>query len=248
MINNYKVTLQYDGTRYSGWQRQGNTVNTIESKLSSVLSIMTDSQEPVEIFGSGRTDAGVHALGQVANFKLNTDMDQESVMEYMNRYLPEDIRVLDIAIVPIKFHSRLNATEKVYRYSIDNNPKADVFMRRYAWWIDKKLDLDKMRELVEVFVGKKDFITFSDVKNNKKSTERHISMIDVVEENGIVTLEFTGDGFLYHMVRKITAAFVRVGLGEDTIEDIRQALYEKDRHSFGYIAPAKGLMLKQVKY
>ena len=247
-MKNFSATIQYDGTRYSGWQRQGNTDNTIESKISMVLTTMIDSDVPVEIHGSGRTDAGVHAFGQVANFHIDTDMTCENIREYMNRYLPEDINILDVKEVDTRFHARLNAKEKTYLYRIDNNKKADVFLRRFTHWSPDTYDIDKMKELIYVFLGQHDFRSFSDMKSNKKSTVRDIYSIRIFEHDGIIHIEYTGNGFLYHMVRKITAAFMEVGLGVKTIDDIKDILEKQDRQAFKSMAPAKGLALMKVMY
>ncbi len=248
MDKNIFIKIQYDGTRYSGWQRQGNTDNTIEAKISSVLSMMLGQDELIEIHGSGRTDAGVHAMGQVANFHVDTELSPEEIMSYLNKYLPEDIRVISAGEASSRFHSRLNAKKKTYVYKIDNGSKADVFMRKYTWHIQEKLDVPMMIELVNVFKGEQDFASFTDAKAGKKSTVRRIDDITISCNEDIISIEFTGNGFLYHMVRKLTAAFVEVGLSNKTVNEIKEALYKKDKNSFKFIAPAKGLMLKEVLY
>ena len=241
MKRNICIILQYDGTRYSGWQRQGNTDNTIEGKLQNILCSMTDGQN-IEIHGSGRTDAGVHAVGQVANFHIDTDMTDEEVKAYFNKFLPSDIKVLTVNTVNDRFHSRLNAKE------IDNSDKADVFMGRYTWWYNRKLDIELMRKVADVFIGEHDFMSFSDMKNNKKSTVRTIYNIKITQKDDIISIEYTGNGFLYHMVRKLSAALVEVGSNNISIQQIIDILEKKDRQAFKLLAPAKGLTLMEVRY
>lgn len=248
MEKNIFITLQYDGTRYSGWQRQGNTDNTIEHKLNACLSAMTGDGQAIEIQGSGRTDAGVHAMGQTANFHIDTDKSPEEIMCYMNTYLPEDIKVLSACYAEQRFHARLNAVGKTYLYRIDNSAKPDVFTKRYCWANSERLDTDCMRELAEVFLGKHDFMSFSDMKSNKKSTVRTVSNIRIFKENDIISIEFNGDGFLYHMVRKMTAAIVEAGAGRMTAQDAVFIMNKKDRQAFKGLAPARGLMLMKVLY
>lgn len=247
-MNNYKLTLQYDGTRYSGWQRQGNTDNTIEDKLSMVITRMTESADKVEVYGSGRTDAGVHALGQVANFKTEKKLPEEYIINYMNKYLPEDIRVVTAEQVDIRFHARLNAKSKTYIYRIDENAKADVFNRKYAFGLGRMLDINRIREVSSLFVGTKDYRAFSDMKSDNKSSVRSVYSIEAEEEDGIITITYNGNGFLYHMVRKITAAIIDFSLSELSKEEII-AMFEKcDRNAFKKIAPPQGLFLKSVSY
>ncbi len=247
MKKNICITLQYDGTRYSGWQRQGNTGNTIEGKLQNILHEMTRGQD-IEIHGSGRTDAGVHAMRQVANFHIETDMTDEEIKAYMNRYLPDDIKILTARTVSDRFHARLNSKEKTYVYKIDNGDKADVFTGRYAWWFEDKLDINRMKALADMFTGEHDFMSFSDMKNNKKSTVRTIYDIKITQTNDIINIEFTGNGFLYHMVRKLTAALVQVGCAGMSIDEVLDILEKKDKQVFKLLAPAKGLALKEVRY
>lgn len=247
-MKNYKMTLQYDGTRYSGWQRQGNTKNTIEYKISDVLTRMVNASEMIEIHGSGRTDAGVHAKGQVASFKLDTDKKTDEIVVYLNQYLPEDIKVLSLEIANERFHARLSAKQKSYQYIIDTSKWADVFTRKYAWNIGIKLDADKMKKAADLFVGKKDFRSFSDMKTDKKSSVRTIEAIDVKSEDNIIKITYTGDGFLYHMVRKVTAAIVEVALGNLSETDIAKMFEMCDKNSFKKMAPPEGLFLVSVSY
>ena len=166
---NYKMILQYDGSRYSGWQVQGNTEQTIQGKLQSVLEKMTG--EEIEIHGSGRTDAGVHAMGQVANFKLQSAYEPEEIKRYCNQYLPEDVAVISCQEAAPRFHARLNAVGKTYCYRIHNSKIPAVFDRRLVWQIEQQLDVDAMKTAAKYLVGTHDFAAFTSAKNKKKSTK-----------------------------------------------------------------------------
>jgi len=248
MRKNICMHIQYDGTAYSGWQRQGNTKNTIENKISVCLSRILNSDSLIEIHGSGRTDAGVHAYCQVANFYTDSDIAPETIMNNLNRYLPEDIKIVNAFYEDERFHSRLSALSKKYIYKIDNSNKPDVFMRKYCHYISDVLDIEKMKDCAKLFVGEHDFMSFSDMKKSKKSSVRTIYNIYIKSYDNIITIEYEGNGFLYHMVRKLSAALIEIGLGKMTNEDISKILEKKDRHAFKLLAPAKGLMLMSVKY
>lgn len=176
---NYKITVSYDGTRYNGWQRQGNTKNTIQEKFENVLSVMCGRN--TEIFASGRTDAGVHAAGQVANFKCDTEMTEREIMDYLNHYLPEDIAVLSVEMTDDRFHSRLNAISKTYEYALCSG-KPDVFIRKYVCRVEKAPDIALMRSAAERLIGTHDFMGFSSVKKAKKSTIRTINSIEYLKK------------------------------------------------------------------
>lgn len=247
MLTNYKIIIQYDGSRYSGWQKQGNTDNTIEAKLSAVITRMSGAAEPVEVHGSGRTDAGVHAMGQVASFKLHTDMSTDKVMDYINTYLPEDIKVLSAEKVDNRFHARLSATSKTYEYNICNAAKADVFTRAYSWHIAEKLDEAVLRSAAEAFIGEHDFYAFCDLRSKKKSTVRRVDDIQIVKTRDAIKLVFSGEGFLYHMVRRLTAAMTEAALGHVSVDELARMLDNADT-KYMMLAPAKGLVLREVFY
>ena len=208
---NYKLVLQYDGTKLNGWQKQGNTDNTIQGKLEAILERMYGQY--VEIHGSGRTDAGVHALGQVANFHAPEKFSPEEMKASLNEYLSKDIRVLKVEIADDRFHARLTAKAKTYEYRIDNGEVADVFQRKYVMREENPLDLDAMRAAAGYLVGTHDFKTFCANKKMKKSTVRTIYSIDIEEKNGIVSIKYRGNGFLYNMVRILTGTLIEVGRG-----------------------------------
>jgi len=245
-LRNFRIVLQYEGTRFQGWQRQDSTENTIQGKLEAILSKMTGQQ--VQVDGSGRTDAGVHAYGQVANFHMETKRSAAEIMEYMNQFLPEDIRVIQIKEVAERFHSRLNAVGKTYRYRIWNSGMPTVFERRYVYELPQKLDLDEMRYAAAYLVGKHDFKAFTSNKRSKKSTVRTIDEILIEQQGNEVVLTYSGDGFLYHMVRILTGTLIEVGLGQRRADSMERLLQSGKREDAGMLVPAKGLALMEVRY
>lgn len=246
-MRNFKIILQYEGTRYQGWQRQESTGNTIQGKLEAILAKMT-GEEFVQVNGSGRTDAGVHALGQAASFKLETDKTPKEIMDYMNRYLPDDIKVIEICEMPERFHSRLNAKKKTYVYRIWNSPRPCVFERRYVYELSEKLDRAAMEQAAALLIGKHDFKAFTSTKKSKKSTVRTIERITIVQKGEELVFTYKGDGFLYHMVRILTGTLVEVGLHERDAHSVRSLLEEGTREQSGQLVPAKGLCLVSVEY
>ncbi len=244
-MQNYKMTVSYDGTRYSGWQRQGNTASTIQYKLEQALSRLTG--EDVEISGSGRTDAGVHAMGQVANFHLTARQNCGELMNRLNEALPEDISILDLRPAAPRFHARFSAKEKVYRYTIQNSAKKDVFGRKYSYRIPEPLDLAAMEETAKLLLGTHDFRGFA-TGRTKKSTVRHLSAIEIRREGERVYLTFTGNGFLYNMVRILTGTLIEAGLGKRAPDSVLPVLEHGDRTAAGFTAPAHGLCLMEVRY
>lgn len=244
-MKNYKITVQYDGTKYNGWQKQGNTPNTIQEKFENILSKMCG--EAVEIHASGRTDAGVHAYGQVANFKCETHMECAEIMDYINKYLPADVRVTDICVAGERFHSRLNAVSKTYKYSIAVK-KPDVFIRKYVFATDCTLDVDKMKSASKLLLGTHDFKGFSSLGKTKKSTVRTINFIDITENDGVVKIRINGSGFLYNMVRIVCGTLFEIGSGKLTEDVITTVLETRNRELAGPTLPACGLKLSEVFY
>lgn len=257
---NYKIILEYDGTRYNGWQRQGNTDNTIQGKLETILSRYFS--QDIEVHGSGRTDAGVHALGQVANFKIQESLtpielkldEPASLIIAINSFLPEDIRITSMNIVDNRFHARLNAKSKIYRYSICLSQKRSVFDRKYCSVIGDSLssiDIDAMKEASSKFLGEHDFGCFSDTKT-KKSTVRYVESIIFSTENTdtdtYLVVNFKGNGFLYHTVRLMMGTLIKIGLGECSSSIIDEIFATKNRKAVPFMAPAEGLFLSQVLY
>ena len=244
-MHNYKMTVQYDGTRYSGWQRQGNTSSTIQGRLEQTLSRLLE--EPVSVSGSGRTDGGVHALGQIANFRTNTFLDCNEFRNRLNDALPEDIFVSDLRLAAERFHARLSAKEKVYRYTIENGAERNVFERKYVYHVAEPLDMDKMTRAANLLLGTHDFRGYS-TGHTKKSTVRHLSAVDIRREGENLTLTFTGNGFLYNMVRILTGTLIEVGLSQRTPESVLDALESGKRTDAGFTAPPQGLCLIEVRY
>ncbi len=247
-MRNFRILVQYEGTRYQGWQRQDSTGNTIQGKLEMILAKMT-GLDFVQVDGSGRTDAGVHARGQVANFKIDTALSAQEVMDYLNHYLPEDIGVTSIQEVPERFHSRLNAKGKTYCYRIWNSSMPCVFERRYVYELPEQLDLDAMRAAASCFVGKHDFKAFTSNKKSKKSTVRTIDAIQIENVGKEIVITYSGDGFLYHMVRILTGTLIEVGLGQRSPASVGALLAQNAaRELSGVLVPAKGLCLVEVRY
>ena len=244
-MRNFKITVQYDGTKYNGWQRQGNTKNTIQERFENVLSKMCGKE--VEIFASGRTDAGVHADEQTANFKCDTLMDEAEILDYINKYLPEDIRVTSLEEVDMRFHSRLNAVSKTYEYTIATK-KPDVFIRKYVYFVGKKPDVEKMRKAAKLITGKHDFKGFSSVGRIKKSTVRTVNFIEIEDENNLIKIRINGNGFLYNMVRIISGTLYNIGTGDLDESVINEIFEEKIRAKAGITFPASGLRLVKVYY
>ena len=243
---NFKLTIQYDGTRYDGWQRQGNTDNTLQGRLEGVLSRMVG--KPVEIQGAGRTDAGVHARGQVASVHLPEGYTPQEVQNYLNRYLPEDVAVVDVVEVGERFHARLSATGKEYRYHIRMGSIPDVFARKYQYRVEEPLDLAAMERAAGYLTGKHDFRSFCGNRRFKKSTVREVFHIGVEVCGSDLTLVYQGDGFLYNMVRILTGTLLEVGLGQRTPESMVDILEARERTAAGKTAPAQGLVLQEVYY
>lgn len=245
-MRNIKVILQYEGTRYQGWQRQDSTGNTIQGKLETLLTKMCGKK--VEVNGSGRTDSGVHAFGQVANFHIGTDKTPREIMDYMNAYLPEDIAVIHAEEVPERFHRRLNAKGKTYLYRVLNSDVPHIFDRRYVYVVPDALDMDAMRRGAEVLCGTHDYRAFTSNKRSKKSTVRTVDSIDVERCGDEVRFTFKGNGFLYHMVRIMVGTLLEAGMHKRDVEQIKGLFDAGTREDTGFLAPAVGLTLVEVRY
>ncbi len=266
-MKNYKIKIQYEGTRFQGWQRQTSTDNTIQGKIEAILSKMCGV--PVEINGAGRTDAGVHAKGQAANFKIDTDKTAAEIMDYLNLYLPEDVAVVEIEEVSDRFHARLNAKGKHYQYRLRTAVTSDVFSRRFVCpyseipkvgmtdkvqaeassFVNKGtfLDVNTMKEAATILSGKHDFKAFTSNHRTKKSTVRTID-IQITETPEEIVFDYTGDGFLYHMVRILTGTLIEVGEGKRTPKSMADILRSEERANAGALVPAKGLTLVEIYY
>ena len=244
-MRNLRLDICYDGTRYRGWQRLPGADNTIQGKLETTLSRILD--ETVEITSSGRTDAGVHAKIQVVNFHTNTAMTCSEILSQLRRYLPEDIGIYSCRDVSPRFHARLNAKEKTYRYRIWNSEAPCVFDRRFVTVFPQKLDVEQMCRAAAYLHGTHDFSAFCANKHMKKSTLRTIFSVDITEVEEEVQITVTGNGFLHNMVRILVGTLVEVGLGQREADSIPE-LFGKARSETGMLMPPTGLCLMEVIY
>lgn len=250
-MKNYRFLIQYDGTRYDGWQKQRNTGRTIQGRLEAVLAKLCGCPEgEIEVQGSGRTDAGVHARGQVANARMDTPLSCAGIRDYLNQYLPADISVVSVTEADGRFHSRLNARAKTYRYRIYTGDAKPVFDRNYIWVPTKKTPLyvPDMERAARFLEGEHDFKSFCTNRQMKKSTVRRIYSLRVEQTGDEICMIATGNGFLYNMVRILAGTLYEVGTGERKPEEMEQILKARDRQAAGMLAPAKGLTLEKVYY
>lgn len=245
-MRNIKCILAYDGTRYNGWQRQKTNSNTIQEKIEQMFSKLLD--ENIEIHAAGRTDAGVHARGQVFHFHTNSDMEVIQMQKLANEYLPKDIVILEMKDASERFHSRLHAQKKWYRYCINDSGIRDVFNQKYEYEMDDKPDIERMKTAAEYLCGTHDFLSFCSLKKSKKSTVRTIYKIDIYRKNGKIYLDYYGNGFLYNMVRILTGTLIEVGLGLKEVQHIPVIIEAKNKELAGPKAPAHGLCLMKVEY
>lgn len=245
-MNNYKGIVRYDGTKYKGWQKLKAGQETIQGKIEGVLSRLLEGE--IEIHGSGRTDAGAHAMGQVFHFKCAQNLDLDVFMKQVNGYLPEDIVLVHLDQVQERFHARFDAVDKTYVYRIWKAPYPPVFERKYVAMYDcEGLDLDKMKLAATRLIGEKDFKGFCADKT-KKSTVRTLKKVEIQESKEEIKFTFTGDGFLYNMVRMLVGTLVEIGLGEKPLTCIDKVFESKNRADAGFTAAAQGLCLIQVTY
>ena len=244
-MRNIRLDICYDGTRYRGWQRLAGTGDTIQGKLETALSRILE--ETIEISGSGRTDAGVHAQGQVAHFRCENSMACGEILSALRRYLPEDIGIYSCKEVSPRFHARLNAKEKTYRYRIWNSEAPCVFDRRYVTVVPDTLELDAIRKAASFLIGEHDFSAFCANAKMKKSTVRYIRSLELDKVGHELCITVTGNGFLQGMVRIIVGTLLEVGTGMRKAEDI-PSLFGGKRAEAGFMAPAQGLCLMEVFY
>jgi len=243
---NYKAVLQYEGTRYRGWQSQGNTENTIQGRLEAVLSRMEGA--PVEVHGSGRTDAGVHAAGQTISFHSSCGRSAGEIRDYMNQYLPEDIAVLSVEEAAPRFHARLNAVRKTYVYQIWNSPVQNIFKRRFQTRVAGSLDVEAMRKAAGLLCGTHDYRAFCSLKRFRKSTVRSLQEIRIEQDGPEIRIFYTGNGFLYHMARILTGTLVEVGMGLRDYTQMPEIIRSRNRADAGRLMPPEGLILMSVEY
>ena len=244
-MRNIRLDICYDGTRYRGWQRLANSDNTIQGKLETALSRILG--EPIEITGSGRTDAGTHALHQIANFHCNSAMPVEEILNKLRLYLPEDIGIYSCKNVSPRFHARLNAKTKTYRYRVWCSPDPCIFERKYVYVCRDAFQLLEMQNAAQYFLGEHDFSAFCANKNMKKSTLRYIERFSVTKTENEIVFQVTGNGFLHHMVRIMVGTLLEIGRGERSADDI-PLLFGASRAEAGELIPACGLCLLEVTY
>lgn len=245
-MRHFRLTLCYEGTRYKGWQRQGNTPDTLQAKLEELLGRILEQE--VELAGSGRTDAGVHARRQVCSFRADTAMSCAELLAALRRYLPEDVGALALEEAEPRFHARLSCTGKTYLYRIWNSEAPCVFERRWVTVFPTALDTAAMARAAEKLTGTHDFTAFCGNKHMKKSAVRTLRRVEITREGEELRLRFEGDGFLYHMVRILVGTLLEVGTGERDAAEMPAILASRDRARAGFTAPAKGLTLWDVSY
>ena len=246
-MHNYKIVIAYDGTKYDGFQRQSDhPEKTIQGKLEKVLSLLF--KHDIQIIGSGRTDSGVHAKGQVCNFHSPCLLPCDEILLYLAQYFPQDIAVLTLSMASPRFHARYNVLKKRYCYTIDNQLFANPFMTKYAYHVSSPLDVAKMRQAASFLIGTHDFKSFTSLKSKKKSTIRKIITIEIIQNDNLIKIFFEADGFLQHMVRIITGTLLDVGLGIKDPNDVMPILEQGQRALAGPTVPPYGLCMEKVYY
>ncbi len=259
MEKNFLITIAYDGSCFSGWQKQPDK-RTVQGTLEETLSFFTG--QDIKLSGTSRTDAGVHALGQCASFKGDFSIPPDGLMRAANNRLSGgmnrknavgDVEILSIREMPDDFHARFNCLGKTYRYVINNSPSRDIFRRNYAYWIPEALDVEKMREGASFMEGTHDFKAFqSSGGQERETTVRTIKKINILEkptsEGRDILIEVTGDGFLYNMVRIITGTLVEIGLNKRSPVSVTETINSLERAKAGHTAPAEGLYLKEIYF
>lgn len=244
-MRNLRLDICYDGTRYRGWQRLPGDKNTLQGKMEQTLSRILG--EEIEVSASGRTDAGVHALGQVLSFHCESTMPPAEILSQLRTYLPEDIGVYSCKEAAPRFHARLNARRKTYRYRIWNSDAPNVFDRRYTALFPEDLDLVVMQHASQFLLGEHDFSAFCTRAKTKKTTVREVYSVQVFRAGNEIRIDVSADGFLYNMMRIIVGTLIEVGRGERSPESI-PSLFRAERQSAGFLAPAHGLCLMEVEY
>lgn len=245
-MRNLRLLLSYDGSRYRGWQRLPGQEMTIQGKLETALSRILGEQ--IEVVGSGRTDAGVHALGQVANFHCQSSLSCQEILSQLRRYLPEDIGIRSCMEAGPRFHARLNAKAKTYVYRVWNSETPCVFDRRYVYQVSEPLDFAAMEEACRLFLGAHDFSAFCANGQMKKNKVREIYRFTLERAGEELRFTVRGNGFLYHMVRIMVGTVLEVGQGKRKAQEIPLLLAGEKREAAGYTVPARGLCLQEVEY
>ena len=244
-MENIKIVVEYDGTNYCGWQFQKNTSLTIQQKLEDCLTKLNKSL--VKVIGAGRTDSGVHALGQVANFNLDVSIPIGKIPKALNSMLPEDIICKKAEKEADDFHASFCATGKKYRYRIFNHSHGSVFIRNFVYNIYQPVNITKIKKVIDQLRGTHDFSSFQSSNSEVSSTIRTINQIELIEKAPEYWIEITGNGFLYNMVRIIVGTLIEIGLDKRK-PDLIEILESKNRIKAGFTAPARGLTLVKVYY
>jgi len=243
-MHKYKITLEYDGTSYRGWQTQKNAKSVQDTLINAAEKLFGES---VEIQGAGRTDAGVHALGQVAHLGTTKSMPPRKIKEGLNDLLPSNINILNIEEVPVSFHARHYAVARSYLYIISKHRTA--FGKRYVWWVRDALDIEKMRSACSLFEGFHDFASFADKRLDKDaSTKVKLDVVDIKEMGDLVVLRIVGSHFLWKMVRRMAGIIVEVGRGNLSYQDVKKMLTHTSDLPAKHTAPPSGLFLERVLY
>jgi tRNA pseudouridine38-40 synthase len=244
-MRNIKLTIQYDGTDYHGWQTQSNAQSVqkiIEDRLSTILN------HNITLYGSGRTDAGVHALGQVANFLTTSKLKPDVIKRALNSLLPVDIVIMKVEEVDEKFHARYRAKSRVYQYFIWNDKTPSPFFRRFSWFVASELNLKEMQDAASLLVGRYDFSSFQGADRVETRAGREVLRLDIQKRKKLIIFTIEANSFLKHMVRNMVGTLVEVGKGKMELENFKKVIEAKDRTKAGPSAPAHGLFLREVRY
>jgi tRNA pseudouridine38-40 synthase len=249
MLRNIRLTIEYDGSGFSGWQAQSNIkkFRTVQEEIERSAARLFGKK--IKLTGAGRTDSGVHAEAQSANFKIDSALPLKNIVKGLNSYLPDDIAVISAEDAPLKFHSRFDAKEKLYRYTIINRKTRSPLLRKYAAACFYDLDIKAMKKAAGYLVGKKDFRSFQAADKKDRSSVRHIKRLDIIQKgNSVIEINIQADGFLYNMVRNIAGTLIDVGRGRISPDSIKDILKKRQRTAAGQTAPAKGLCLIKIFY
>lgn len=244
-MRNIKLTIRYDGTDYAGWQFQKNAVS-IQETIQKALKKITGRK--TNVIASGRTDAGVHATAQIANFRTSSKIPLKNLQMALNTLLSDDIVIADAEEVSLEFNAQKSAQSKLYRYTIYNKDFMDPFLRRFASKCYFKIDIARMRRSAKCLIGRHDFTSFQTKDSPRKSASRTIKNIAIKKAGDVIYVDIEADGFLYNMVRNIVGTLIEVGRGKFTAENVKEILTKKDKRSCGPTAAAKGLCLIKVRY
>ena len=247
-MRNICLTIEYDGTRFSGWQSQAGSKNlkTVQGEIENAGKKLFGKK--INLIGSGRTDSGVHAQAQVANFKIKSQLPLSTIKRGLNHHLPKDIAVISVKAVKLSFHSRFSAKGKIYRYRIMNRDARSPILHRFSAFSSYDFDIDAMKKAAKYFIGKKDFKSFQAIDKKKTPSVKTIKKIQIIKNSSLIDIYIHGDGFLYNMVRNIVGTLIDVARGRIAPEAVKEILSKKHRSSAGKTAPAKGLCLLKVVY